>query len=67
MDSMLPPAGNDAGWQEKARAMIQALVFSLVYKCRREGTVMSQRTIQAHLPLRAIAKLYIQSVEQQWH
>ncbi|MDT3242101.1 type IV secretory system conjugative DNA transfer family protein, partial [Pseudomonas amygdali pv. morsprunorum] len=28
---------------------------------------MSQRTIQAHLPLRAIAKLYIQSVEQQWH
>jgi intracellular multiplication protein IcmO len=67
MDSMLPPAGNDGGWQEKARAMIQALVFSLVYKCRREGTVMSQRTIQAHLPLRAIAKLYMQSVEQQWH
>ncbi|MEB0259937.1 hypothetical protein, partial [Undibacterium sp. 5I1] len=28
---------------------------------------MSQRTIQAHLPLRAIAQLYIQSVEQQWH
>lgn len=67
MDSMLPPAGNDGGWQEKARAMIQALVFALVYKCRREGTVMSQRTIQAHLPLRAIARLYIQSVEEQWH
>jgi intracellular multiplication protein IcmO len=67
MDSMLPAAGNDGGWQEKARAMIQALVFALVYKCRREGTVMSQRTIQAHLPLRAIAKLYIQSVEQEWH
>lgn len=67
MDSMLPAAGNDGGWQEKARAMIQALVFSLVYKCRREGSVMSQRTIQAHLPLRAIAKLYTQSVEQQWH
>lgn len=67
MDSMLPPAGNDGGWQEKARAMIQALVFGLVYKCRREGTVMSQRSIQAHLPLRAIAKLYIQAVEQQWH
>jgi len=67
MDSMLPPAGNDGGWQEKARAMIQALVFGLVYKCRREGTVMSQRTIQAHLPLRAIAKLYIQAVERQWH
>ena len=67
MDSMLPPAGNDASWQEKARGMIQALVFGLVYKCRREGTVMSQRTIQAHLPLRAIAKLYIQAMEQQWH
>lgn len=67
MDSMLPPAGNDGGWQEKAKAMIQALVFGLVYKCRREGIVMSQRTIQAHLPLRAIAKLYIQSVEEEWH
>lgn len=67
MDSMLPPAGNDSSWQDKAKAMIQALVFSLVYKCRREGTVMSQRTIQAHLPLRRIAKLYIQSVEEQWH
>jgi len=67
MDSMLGPAGNDGGWQEKARAMNQALIFGLVYKCRRERTVMSQRTIQAHLPLRAIAKLYIQSVEEQWH
>lgn len=67
MDSMLPPAGNDGSWQEKGRAMNQALIFSLVYKCRREGVVMSQRTILAHLPLRAIAKLYIQSVEQQWH
>ena len=67
MDSMLPPAGNDGGWQEKARAMIQALVFALVYKCRREGIVMSQRIIQAHLPLRSIAKLYIQSVQEQWH
>ena len=67
MDSMLPPAGNDGGWQEKAKAMIQALVFGLVYKCRREGVVMSQRTIQAHLPLRAIAKLYIQAVEEEWH
>ncbi|MGN9498455.1 conjugal transfer protein [Pseudomonas syringae] len=67
MDSMLPPAGNDGGWQEKAKAMIQALVFALVYKCRREGIVMSQRTIQSHMPLRAIAKLYIQSVEEEWH
>ncbi|MCK9759838.1 type IV secretory system conjugative DNA transfer family protein [Pseudomonas syringae pv. syringae] len=67
MDSMLPPAGNDGGWQEKAKAMIQALVFSLVYKCRREGTVMSQRTIQKYMPLRAIAKLYIESVEDEWH
>lgn len=67
MDSMLPPAGNDGGWQEKARGMIQALVFALVYKSRREGKVMSQRTIQSHLPLRAMAKLYIQTVEEEWH
>lgn len=67
MDSMLPPAGNDGGWQEKARSMIQALVFALVYKCRREGTVMSQRTIQAYLPLRDMAELYLQAVEESWH
>lgn len=67
MDSMLPNAGNDGGWQEKARGMNAALVSALVYKCRREGTVLSQRTIQAHLPLRAMAKLYIQSVQEQWH
>ena len=68
MDSMLPKTGSSGGdWQEKAKAMIQALIFALVYKCRREGTVMSQRTIQAHLPLRKIAGLYIQAVEEQWH
>lgn len=47
--------------------MNQALIFALVYKCRREGTVMSQRTIQSHLPLRKIAGLYIQAVDEQWH
>jgi len=67
MDSMLPPAGNDGGWQEKARSMIQALVFALVYKRRREGTVMSQRTIQSYLPLRDMAELYLQAVEESWH
>lgn len=68
MDSMLPKTGNNGGeWQEKAKAMNQALVFALVYKCRREGSVMSQRTLQTHLPLRKIAGLYIQSVEEQWH
>lgn len=68
MDSMLPKTGNgDGGWQEKARSMNQAMIFALVYKCRREGTVMSQRTIQSHLPLRKIAGLYIQAVDEQWH
>lgn len=68
MDSMLPKTGGNGGeWQEKAKAMNQALIFALVYKCRREGTVMSQRTIQTHLPLRKIAGLYIQAVEEQWH
>ena len=68
MDSMLPQTGGSGGdWQEKARSMNQALVTALVYKCRREGTVMSQRTIQSHLPLRKIAALYVQAVEEQWH
>lgn len=68
MDSMLPKTGSSGGdWQEKARSMNQALVTALVYKCRREGTVMSQHTIQAHLPLRKIAGLYVQAVEEQWH
>lgn len=68
MDSMLPKTGGSGGdWQEKARSMNQALVTALVYKCRREGTVMSQRTIQSHLPLRKIAGLYVQAVEEQWH
>ncbi|PIF06929.1 F-type conjugative transfer protein TrbC [Candidatus Pantoea floridensis] len=68
MDSMLPKTGSSGGeWQEKAKAMNQALIFALVYKCRREGTTLSQRTIQQHLPLRKIAGLYIQAVEEQWH
>lgn len=68
MDSMLPKTGGTGGdWQEKARAMNQALIYALVYKCRREGTVMSQRTIQSHLPLRKMAGLYVQAVEEQWH
>lgn len=68
MDSMLPKTGSSGGdWQEKARSMNQALVTALVYKCRREGTVMSQRTIQSHLPLRKIAGLYVQAVQEQWH
>lgn len=68
MDSMLPKTGSSGGdWQEKARSMNQALISALVYKCRREGTVMSQRTIQSHLPLRKIAGLYVQAVEEQWH
>ncbi|MBZ6392438.1 MAG: type IV secretory system conjugative DNA transfer family protein [Pantoea dispersa] len=68
MDSMLPKAGSSGGdWQEKARSMNQALVTALVYKCRREGTVMSQRIIQSHLPLRKIAGLYVQAVVEQWH
>ena len=68
MDSMLPKTGGGGGdWQEKARSMNQALVTALIYKCRREGSVMSQRTIQSHLPLRKIAGLYVQAVEEQWH
>ena len=68
MDAMLPKTGGAGGeWQEKARAMNQALISALIYQCRREGVVMSQRTIQAHLPLRKMARLYVRAVEEQWH
>lgn len=67
MYSMLPPADSEGGWQEKAKAMIQALVIGLVYKCRKEGLVMSQRTIQEHLPLRDVVRLHQQAVTERWH
>lgn len=47
--------------------MIQALIIGLVYKSRKEGLVMSQRTIQEYLPLREVAKLYQQAVAEDWH
>ncbi|MFV5908474.1 type IV secretory system conjugative DNA transfer family protein, partial [Klebsiella oxytoca] len=44
MQSMLPQVGgSDGGWQEKAKAMIQAMVMALCYLCRREQRIMSQR------------------------
>lgn len=67
MDSMLPAAGNDGGWQEKAKAMNQALNIGLVYKCRKEGLVMSQRLIQEYLPLRKFVDLYLQAEAEEWH
>ncbi len=66
LDSMLLPANDDGDWQGRAREMTRAVVAALAYKCRREGIVMSVGTVQAYLPLRAMANLYIQSVEQQW-
>ncbi|MBL1992568.1 type IV secretory system conjugative DNA transfer family protein, partial [Klebsiella pneumoniae] len=51
MDSMMPEAGNDRTWQEKAKGMNQVLTKALIYKSRKEQKVMSQRLIQEYLSL----------------
>ncbi|WP_210615128.1 F-type conjugative transfer protein TrbC [Klebsiella oxytoca] len=68
MQSMLPQVGSsDGGWQEKAKAMIQAMVMALCYLCRREQRIMSQRILVDYLPLKKVAQLYCQAVDEQWH
>lgn len=67
MESLLPNAKDEGGWQEKAKAMIQALVMGLCYKCKRNNLVMSQDMISDYLPLKKIAELYIEAVNDNWH
>ena len=67
MDSMLPSAGNDGTWQDKAKSMNQTLTTALIYMCRREKKVMSQRLIQEYMPLVKFAELYQKAVSEDWH
>lgn len=67
MDSMMPEAGNDRTWQEKAKGMNQVLTKALIYKCRKEQKVMSQRLIQEYLPLDKFVELYLQAEAEEWH
>ncbi|MDQ6369717.1 F-type conjugative transfer protein TrbC [Klebsiella pneumoniae] len=67
MDSMMPDAGNDRTWQEKAKGMNQVLTKALIYKSRKEQKVMSQRLIQEYLSLDKFAELYLQAEAEEWH
>jgi len=68
MESMLPPAGSgDAGWQDKAKSMLAALVYAVYYKCKRDKRRISQRVIQEYLPLVKLAGLYQEAVKEGWH
>ncbi len=68
MESMLPPAGSaDAGWQDKAKSMLAALVYAVYYKSKREKRRISQRVLQEYLPLRKLAELYLEAKRDVWH
>ncbi|PHM37640.1 hypothetical protein Xmau_03858 [Xenorhabdus mauleonii] len=68
MESLLPTAGNsDAGWQDKAKSMLTAVVYAVYYKCKRENRRISQSVIQEYLPLVKLAKLYQEAKKDNWH
>ena len=68
MESLMPVSGgSDEGWKDKARAMMNALIFALCYKRSREGIVLTQAVIQSYLPLRKIVGLYQEALANDWH
>ena len=68
MDSLLPAASSgEDGWQDKARAMIAALIYALRYKSARDGILLSQSVIQHYLPLRNLVGLYQEALKNNWH
>lgn len=68
MESLMPASGgSDEGWKDKARAMMNALIYALCYKRSRDGLVLSQAAIQAYLPLRKMVALYKEALENGWH
>lgn len=68
MESLLPVSnGSDEGWKDKARAMMNALIYALSYKRARDGILLSQATIQHYLPLRRFAELCLEAQRNNWH
>jgi intracellular multiplication protein IcmO len=68
MESLLPAGGgSDEGWKDKARAMMNALIYALSYKRARDGILLSQATIQHYLPLRRFAELCQEAQKDNWH
>lgn len=68
MEALLPAGnGSDEGWKDKARAMMNALIYALCYKRARDGIVLSQAVIQSYLPLRKMVGLYKEALKNGWH
>lgn len=68
MEALLPAGnGSDEGWKDKARAMMNALIYALCYKRVRDGIVLSQAVIQSYLPLRKMVGLYKEALKNGWH
>ncbi|MCT4709246.1 type IV secretory system conjugative DNA transfer family protein [Enterobacteriaceae bacterium H11S18] len=68
MEALMPAAGSgDAGWQDKAKSMLSALVYAVYYKCAREKRRISQAVILEYLPLRKMAELYVEAKRDGWH
>ncbi|EBZ0491353.1 conjugal transfer protein TrbC [Salmonella enterica subsp. enterica serovar Infantis] len=68
LESLLPVGnGSDEGWKDKARAMMNALIYALCYKRARDNMLLSQDVIQSYLPLRRFAELYKEARQNNWH
>lgn len=68
MESLLPAGnGSDEGWKDKARAMMNALVYALCYKRARDNIMLTQAVIQSYLPLVKFVGLYREALNDGWH
>lgn len=68
MESLLPAGnGSDEGWKDKARAMMNALIYALCYKRARDNTLLTQDVIQSCLPLVKFVALYREALRDGWH
>lgn len=68
LESLLPVGnGSDEGWKDKARAMMNALIYALCYKRARDNMPLSQDVIQSYMPLRRFAELYREARQNNWH
>lgn len=68
MESLLPAGnGSDEGWKDKARAMMNALVYALCYKRARDGIMLTQAILQSYLPLVKFVGLYREALREGWH
>ncbi|MGL4349399.1 MAG: F-type conjugative transfer protein TrbC, partial [Plesiomonas shigelloides] len=68
MESLLPAGnGSDEGWKDKARAMMNALIYALCYKRARDNIMLTQSVIQSYLPLVKFVGLYREALDEGWH